>query len=84
MQKALNQIHWATRKLCTEAVGGSGQHLLETEDSAYSLWTEEHGDITHPASSTDVPTAPFDLFSRSLKPGRSTIPHRLCQLLTME
>lgn len=55
MQKALNQIQWATRKLCTEAVGGSGQHLLETKDSAYSLWTEEHGDVTHPASSQMSP-----------------------------
>lgn len=84
MWKALNQIQWATRKLCTEAMGDSGQHLLETKDSAYSLRTEEHGDVTHPASFTDVPTAPFDPFSRSLKPGHSTVPCRLCQLLRIK
>lgn len=38
-------------------------------------WTEEHGGaVPPPASFTDVPTAPLDPFSRSLKPGLSTIP----------
>lgn len=57
MQKALNQIQWAVWQLCTEAVGGSGQHLLETEDSATlsGQRSVEVSPIQHPSQMSPQP-----------------------------